>query len=157
MPLRPFVKRLERREKFDVGKWRSIAAVIRPAMLGNHGDDFGMAKQNLPHFSGRCFAVFAAKACHRHGSANPEIALFQVRQKLAAEPRPEKSGHREESDADGDRDRAVIQREAQRGIVKAVQDRARRLFRFPSHAPGSSTDASTGVTVNVAINAPASA
>ena len=82
----PFIKRLEGSEEFDVGEGRSVAAVVRPAMLGNHGEDFVVSQKNMAHFSGGRFAVLERER-DGHGSPDPKVAFFQVRKKLAAEPR----------------------------------------------------------------------
>src|ERR1700683_1722835 len=83
-PSWPLVKRLERCEQFDIREWRSIAAVIGPAMLRNHRDHFGVPQENFPHFSRGRFAVFQRKR-GRHGSSNPKITFFQMRKKFTAE------------------------------------------------------------------------
>ena len=99
-------------------------------MLGNHGYHFGMPQENLPHFSGGRLAVFERER-GGHGSANPEIAFFQVRKKLAPEPRcdQEKCSKRE-SNFDSHYKRAVTQRKVQRRSVKAVQQADDGRFGF---------------------------
>src|SRR5271168_4152937 len=89
-------------------------------MLGNHSKDFRVSQKNLAHFSRGGLTLFERER-GRHGSANPEITFFQMREKLAAEPQSEKRGRRQEHDANADGERTVIQRKAQRGIVNAVQ------------------------------------
>ena len=91
-------------------------------MLRNDRDDFGMSQENLPHFSRRRFAVFERERGHGHGGANPEVAFFQMRKKLAAQPRTQKKAAKPRNDnADSDDQSAVRQRKTQRRIVEPVQ------------------------------------
>ena len=125
-------------------------------MLGNHSNDFRVPQKNLAHFSGGRLAVLQRER-DRHGSANPEIAFFQMRKEFASQPQAQKCGHCQKGDADPDCKRTAVERKAQRGIVDTMQQRGRLSFRLPSRAQGRSNEASTGVIVNVAIKAPASA
>ena len=98
-------------------------------MLGNHRNDFRMSQENLAHFS-RCHLTILQRERNRHGSTNPKVAFFQMRKKLAAESQSQKCGHGKKGDADADRERTVIQRESQRGIVKTVQHADDNRFGF---------------------------
>ena len=63
-----------------------VAAVVRPAMLRHHGDDFRMAQQDLAHLAGRRGAGVQGHR-RRHRGADPVVALLERGQELAAEPR----------------------------------------------------------------------
>ena len=69
---------------------------------------------------------------------------------------PASADQRPERPADADREGAVRQGEAQRGIVEPCSKRTTNVS-VSFTCSGSSSDASTGVTVKVEINAPASA
>ena len=156
-PLRPLVVRLERHEQLDVGERRGVAAVVRPAMLGDDGDHLRMPQQNQAHLSAWPPRRPRSESVDRHGGANPEIALFQVRQKLAAQPRGQERRRRQEDNADADhRGRGGPARNAARDC-KPGAAAGRRSSPSPSTCSGRKNDASTGVTVKVAIKAPASA
>ena len=67
---RPFVKGLQRHEELGVEESRRIAAIVRPAMLGNDRHNFGMAKENFADFVDDGHAGFE-RYCRRHGRAYP--------------------------------------------------------------------------------------
>ena len=92
---RPFVEWLERREQFDVGERRGVAAIVGTAVLRHHGDDLRMAQQDLPHLARRLGAGIERDR-RRHRRPDPEIALLQRRQEFAAEPRGGQHAQRRE-------------------------------------------------------------
>ena len=96
---RPLVERLERGEQLDVRERRGVAAVVGTAVLRDHGDDFRMAQQNLAHLAGDGGAGIERHG-RRHRGADPEIALFQRRQELAAEAGGRKHAQGQKDDAD---------------------------------------------------------
>ena len=108
-------------------------------MLRNHRQDFGMPQKNLAHLSRGRLAILQRKR-DRHGSANPEVAFFQVGKKFAAQSRgdQEESSQRERQ-FDSDHESAVGQRKTQGRIVETVQQCGRRSFRLPSRARGAGT------------------
>ena len=61
---------LERHEQLDIGEWRGVAAIIRPAVLRNDGDDLRVAQQNLAHLVRRRLASFEPDGW-RHRGADP--------------------------------------------------------------------------------------
>ena len=73
----------------------------------------------------RIFRVAASPSCSEASSAssaNPEIALFECRKKLAAEPRARKTpATARKTIPIADHEGAVGQRETQRGMIKPVQ------------------------------------
>ena len=83
---RPFIERLQRHEQLDVRERRGVAAVVGTAVLRNDGDHLRMAEQDLAHLARRLGAGIERDG-RRHLRPDPEIALLQRRQKLAAEPR----------------------------------------------------------------------
>src|SRR5579862_2306563 len=99
-------------------------------MLRNDRDDFWMPQENLAHLSRGCLAVFKRQRGW-HGGTNPEVAFFQMGRKLTAQPRrdQEKRSQRN-SQFDSDDESAVSEREAQRGIVEAVQRTDNERFGF---------------------------
>ena len=44
---RPLVERLERHEELGIVEAGGVAAVVRPAVLRDHGDDFRMTQQDF--------------------------------------------------------------------------------------------------------------
>ena len=90
MPGRPFVERLQRHEKFRIEEARRVAAVVRPAVLGDDRDDFGMAQQDLADLVDERHAGFQRYG-RRHGGADPQIAFLERRQEFAAEPRADET------------------------------------------------------------------
>ena len=101
---RPLVERLERREQLDVGERRCVAAIVRPAMLRHNREDLRMAQQDLAHFAGdRCAGIERHRRWHRR--PDPEIALLQCRQELAAEARCRQTADTKENNPDDHGDR----------------------------------------------------
>ena len=99
-------------------------------MLRNHRNDFGVSQENLAHFSRGRLAVFERER-GRHGSANPKIAFFQVRKKLAAQSRRyQQEGSNRKGELDSHHESAVSQRKTQRRIVKTVQQADDDRFGF---------------------------
>src|SRR6516225_4758807 len=90
-------------------------------MLGHDGDDLGVAEKDLAHFSRRRLAILKRQS-HRHGSANPEVAFFQMWKKFTAQTRRHKATHRQKRDADRDRKWAEFQCQPQCRIVRAMKE-----------------------------------
>jgi hypothetical protein len=75
---RPLIKGLEGREELGIVEAGGITAVIGAAVLGNHRDHFGVAKQDLPH-PGHVRETRIERDGRGHRGPDPEIALFQMR------------------------------------------------------------------------------
>jgi hypothetical protein len=117
---RPLIERLERREHLDIGERRCIAAVVGPAVLGDRGDDLRMAEQDFAQLLGR------RRPRHQPGrrrqlDADPQVAFFQVRQELAAEPGRQQPDHAEEYQADQSHGLATAERPVQHRLVDEAQ------------------------------------
>ncbi len=117
---RPLIERLDRREQLDIGERRRIAAVVGAAVLRHHGEHLRMAQQDLPHLSRRLGAGLQRHG-GRHRRADPEIALFQSRQKFAAEPARRKSAETEEDQPRDHSDLHVGERPAQHRRIGRTQ------------------------------------
>mmetsp|Transcript_5519 Transcript_5519/g.13306 ORF Transcript_5519/g.13306 Transcript_5519/m.13306 type:complete len:1095 (-) Transcript_5519:4456-7740(-) len=122
----PFVQRLERREQLNVVEARGIAAVVGPAVLRHHGQHLGEALDDLAHPVGHLGAGLERDG-GRHGRPDPQIALLERRQKLAAEL----AGQHDDADQEGRREAAhpadMGEGPAQHGFVDALD---------PAHQPG---------------------
>src|SRR5262249_38291983 len=82
--LSAFLCRVERGEKFGVEEAGGIGAVIGPSLLGHDRLDFGKISDPQPHAVDEVITLFERDR-GRHGCANPEIALLQVRQEFEAQ------------------------------------------------------------------------
>ena len=105
-------------------------AVIGPAMLGNHRKDFGVSQENLAHFSRGRLAVFERER-DGHGSADPKVAFFQMRKKLAAESRcDQEECSQRKGQFNSYHEDAVFQGKTQSRIVDTVQQADDDCFGF---------------------------
>src|SRR6516162_1504688 len=82
--LAPFLCRLERGKKFGVEEAGGIGAVIGPSLLGYDRLDFGKIPDHQPHAVDEVITLLERDR-RRHGCANPEIALLEVRQEFEAQ------------------------------------------------------------------------
>jgi hypothetical protein len=96
---RLLVERLEWREQLDVGERGRVAAVVRPAVLGNHREDFRVAQHDLAQFGGRRGTRYQSGR-RRQLDPNPQISFLQMRQELASELGADKSHRDKECHAD---------------------------------------------------------
>src|SRR5262249_12608511 len=82
--LAPFLLRFERREKLGIKEARRIGAVVGPPLLGYDRLDFGKVLNRQTHAIDEVVALFQRDR-RRHGCANPEISLLQMRQEFEAQ------------------------------------------------------------------------
>ena len=117
---RPFVERLEGSEQFHIGERRGVTAVVGAAVLRHHGDHFRVTQQYLAHLAGDGGAGIERHR-RRHRGADPEIALLQRRQKLAAETRGREHAQAQKDETDRHRYLEVGQRPAQHRRITLAQ------------------------------------
>ena len=152
----PLLEGLQRDEKFGIVEPRRVAAVVGPAVLGDHGHDLGMAQQNLAHLGDRRHAASSDMV----GGMVPRIQRLpsssagrnSVPSRGIKNPTRARKTH-----ADPHHDCPVRQGPAQNRRVEGTQQRGRRSYQSRSRAPGSCTRQGTGVTVKVASSAPTNA
>src|SRR5262249_32960157 len=117
---RPLFEWLERREQFQIVESGRVAAVVGPAMLRDHCNDFWMAEENLAQPVGERHARFQ-RYRRRHRYADPQIAFLQMRQELGAVARYQHADEDEKSDADRDHYLAVRQGPTQNRRINPAQ------------------------------------
>ena len=98
--LGPLVVRLERHEQFDVRERRGVAAVVGPAMLGNHGNDFRMLQQNQPHFLASPPRRLPARASCGIEARIQKLPSSRCGRNSLPSRSPRKRGHGEKDHAD---------------------------------------------------------
>ncbi len=82
--LGPLVERLQRHEELGIEEAGRIGAVVRSAVLGNHGLGLGKALDQLAHAVGVVVAGLERDR-GRHDGANPHVAFFELGQELQAD------------------------------------------------------------------------
>ena len=118
--VRPFIKRLERYEKFsDEGSIR-IGGVFAAALLGNNGADRSITAD---HIADLVDGVAARIKCDRgrEQSADPEIAFFEFRQEFGAKPHSEAAAEDEEGESDHRRKTCILHRQNKNALVDAAK------------------------------------
>src|SRR6202030_330985 len=73
---RPFVERFERNKELRVVETGGVAAVVRPAAVGNDGDDFRVTRKDVAYPADDRHAG-VERYRRRHCRANPQIAFFE--------------------------------------------------------------------------------
>src|SRR6516165_10515049 len=84
IPLRHSFAGLSGAKNSALKKPVGIGAVIGPSLLGHDRLDFGKISDHQPHAVDEVITLFERDR-RRHGCANPEIALLQVRQEFEAQ------------------------------------------------------------------------
>src|SRR6478752_9908902 len=89
---RPLVERLQRHEEFDKKGTIRIGAVLTATLLRKHRPHGIVAPDDVANARN---GLYTAVQCdrRRHHPADPKVALFQLRQKLCAEPAAKQSAH----------------------------------------------------------------
>ncbi len=117
----PLTDGLERREEFRVEETGGVGAVVGTAVLRHDGFDLGPGADHLAHLVDVAVA-FLKRDGRRQRGANPEIALFQLRQEFEAEQTAERDRHQHEADRAAEHDVAIGDRPSQQRRVQPVQD-----------------------------------
>src|SRR5262245_30096871 len=93
--LAPLLGRLQRRKELGIEEACRIGAVIGASLLGHDGLDFGKTLDHQPYAVDEVVALLERNR-RRHGCANPEIALLQMRQEFEAQKLGRKQRERQE-------------------------------------------------------------
>ncbi len=142
-----------------VRRWRrrGVAAVVRPAVLRDHGDDLGMAQQDLAHLARRLGSPASSDIVGGMEARIQRLPSSSAgRNSLPRREQQARSATRKPTPT-ATMSPAMRERQIEHRRVDATQRPHHDASRPPAPASGSSSDASTGVTVKVAISAPASA
>ena len=125
----PLVERLQKDEYLGIAEPAGVAAVVRPAMLGDHGGYFRMAQDNLANLCHRRHGGFE-RYSRGHRRMNIEIALLKGGKEFGAQPRDQKSDRCQKQESDRDDDFPVCKSPSAGPEYRPNEAPALRSFQF---------------------------